>query len=123
MIVPLYKGKDGKSECKNYREIGSLSIPGKLYGRTGIKRMKMTECRINEEQRYFRKGKVCVDHIFLLNMVAETYVAKRAKLYAVFMDLGKIYGRVNWNAIWKLLTICGVGEKFLDASKSFYKSY
>ena len=31
VIVPLYKGKGEKSECKNYRGISLLSVVGKIY--------------------------------------------------------------------------------------------
>ena len=34
MIVPLYKAKEERTECKNYRDIRLLSIVGKIY--TGI---------------------------------------------------------------------------------------
>ncbi len=33
IIVPLYKGKGGRSECSSYRGISLLSVPGKVYGR------------------------------------------------------------------------------------------
>ena len=32
MIVPLYKGKGEKTECKNYRSICLLSVVEKIYG-------------------------------------------------------------------------------------------
>ena len=30
-IVPLYKGKGERTECRNYRGISSLSVDGKIY--------------------------------------------------------------------------------------------
>jgi hypothetical protein len=36
IIVPLFKGKGDKKECKNYRGISLLSTPGKVYGRVII---------------------------------------------------------------------------------------
>ena len=31
VIVPLYKGKGERIECKNYRDISLLSMVGKIY--------------------------------------------------------------------------------------------
>ena len=31
VIVPLYKGKGERTECKNYRGISLLSVVGKIY--------------------------------------------------------------------------------------------
>ena len=33
VIVPLYKGKGERTECKNYRGISFLSVAGKIYAR------------------------------------------------------------------------------------------
>ena len=33
VIVPLYKGKREKPECKNYRGISLLSVVGKTYAK------------------------------------------------------------------------------------------
>ena len=50
-MVPFYKGKGDNMECKNYRGISLLSIPGKVYGRVLIKSsLVMTEGLIAEEQ-------------------------------------------------------------------------
>ena len=57
-IVPLYKGKGDKWECRNSRGISLLSVVGKLFGRLLIKRVRAgTECEIGEEQCGFRQGR------------------------------------------------------------------
>ena len=54
VIVPFYKGKGDKMECKNYRGISHLSIPGKVYGRVLIERVhELNEGMIGEEQYGF----------------------------------------------------------------------
>ena len=31
VIIPMYKGKGERSECKNYKGISLLSVVGKIY--------------------------------------------------------------------------------------------
>ena len=122
IIVPLYKGKGSKDECGSYRGISLLSIPGKVYARIlTVRMMEITESRVSEEQGGFRKGRGCVDQIFTVRMTAEKYLAKGKKLYVAFMDLEKAYDRVDWNALWDVLKIYGVGGQLLDGIKAFYK--
>ena len=120
-IVPLYKGKGEKSECKNYRGISLLSVPGKVYGRVLIERVgKRTDGQLGEEQCGFRRGRGCVDQIFTVKNVCEKYLEKGKELYVAFMDLEKAYDRIDREALWKVLQIYGVGGKLLNAVKSFY---
>ena len=88
ILVPVYKGKGAKDECGNYRGISLLSIPGKVYGRIIIERVReITEEKISKEQGGFMKGKGCIDQIFSVKMLVEKYLGKGKKLYAAFMDL------------------------------------
>ena len=67
MIVPLYKGKRERTECKNYRGIGLLSVVGKIYSGILVDRVRRVTRGLNEgEQRGFRAGKGCVEQTFTL---------------------------------------------------------
>jgi len=55
IIVPLYKGKGDRRECKNLRGISLLSVPGKVYGKILIKRAtKISDSMVGDEQGGFR---------------------------------------------------------------------
>ena len=70
VIVPLFKGKGCKDECKNYRGISLLSVGGKVYARVLMERVrKITEGMMNDEQGGFRKGRGCVDQIFAIKRI------------------------------------------------------
>ena len=121
-IVPIYKGKGCKMECRNYRGISLLSIPGKIYGRIIIQRiMRATEEMVGEEQCSFRKGRGCVDQIFTLRQMCEKICEKGKQLYLCFVDLEKAYDRVDREGVWDVLKIYGVGGRNLKAVKSFYE--
>ena len=68
VIVPLYKGKGERTECKNYRCISILSMARKIYaGIILVDRVcRVTRGLIDDEQESFRVGKGSVDQIFTL---------------------------------------------------------
>ena len=116
VIVPLYKGKGSKEACMNFRGISLLSIPGKVYGRLIIERVKeITRGVIGGEQGAFMDGRGCVDQIHTVRLMIEKYICKRRKLYAAFIDLEKAYDRVDRKALWDVLRIYGVGGELLSA--------
>ena len=121
VIVPLYKGKGEKGECKNYRGISLLSVVGKVYASILAERVrKITESLMDDEQGGFRKGRGCVDQIFALKQVCEKVREKGGKVYLGFMDLEKAYDRVNREALWQVLRMYGVSGKLLNGIKSMY---
>ena len=121
VIVPLYKGKGDKGECKNYRGISLLSIPGKVYGRVVIDRVRsVTEGEIGEEQCGFRRGRGCVDQVFVIKQLSEKFVSKNREMYAAFMDLEKAYDRIDRDAMWRVLSGYGVNGKLLRAVQCVY---
>ncbi len=92
IIVPVYKGKGRRGECRSYRGISLLSIPRKVYGKVIRERVqRLTEEKIGEEQGGFRKGRGCVDQIFCFRTIVEKILAKVRKLHAAIMDLLKAY--------------------------------
>ena len=63
VIVPLYKVKGERTECKNYRDINLLSVIGKIYAGVLVDRVRrVTEDLIDDDQWGFRAGSGCVDH-------------------------------------------------------------
>ena len=72
MIVPLYKGKRKKVECRNYRGISLLTADGKIYAGILVDKVRRaTEGLTEDEQECFRSGRGCVDQIFTLNQIDE----------------------------------------------------
>jgi hypothetical protein len=104
IVVPLFKGKGDKNECKNYIGINLLSTLGKVYGRVLIERVtEITEVLIRDEQGGFRKGRGCVDQVFALKCVCEKYLEKQKEVFVAFMDLEKAYDSVHMMAMWEVL--------------------
>ncbi len=62
-VVPLYKGKGDMSECSNFRDISLVSVVERI--RCG------TESMVGEEQSGFRKGRGCMDQVFVVRQVCD----------------------------------------------------
>ena len=121
-MVPCYKGKGDKYDCNSYRGICLMSVVGKLYGRVLINRVvKGTEAAIGEEQCGFRKGRGCVDQIFVVRQLCEKFLGKGRDVYFAFMDLEKAYDRVDRRALWQVLRMYGLGGKLLGGIQSLYE--
>ena len=87
IIVPIYKGKGDRSECKNYRGISLLSILGKVYGRILIEKVcSLTERLTGEEQCGFRSGRVFV-FVFVMKQMSEKFVNKNKSLVCCIYGL------------------------------------
>src|SRR5678815_4862183 len=122
VIVPLYKDKGDKGNCRNYRGISVLSVVGKIYAGILVERVRqVTEGLIGKEQGAFRNCRGCVDQIFTLKLMIEKMREKKNKFYLGFMDLQQAYDRINREALWQVLVIYGVGGRLLNGIKSMYK--
>ena len=112
-IVPLFKGKGDVYECGNSRGISLLSVVGKVYGRVLINKIRnKTESVIAEVQGGFRRGRGCTDQTFIFRQICEKYIAKDKDIYFAFLDLGKMYDRIDREAMWKVLRIMELVEDY-----------
>jgi hypothetical protein len=121
VLVPLYKGKGERTECKNHRGISLLSIPGKVFGRIIVRRIHLeTSHKIWDVQCGFMSGRGCTDQMFSLKMIVDKYLGVNKKVFAAFVDLEKAYDRINRNVLWKVLREYGVNERLIRCVKAMY---
>ena len=121
VIVPLFKGKGERTECKNYRGISLLSVVGKIYAGILVDRVRrMTGGLIDDEQGGFRVGRGCVDQIFALKQIGDKAKEKKCRVYVGFIDLEKVYDRVSREPLWQVLRMYDVWGKLLNGIKSMY---
>ncbi len=81
--------------------------------------MQVTEKKVSDEQGGFRRGKNCVDQIFVIKIQVEEYLGRDRKLYAAFMSVVKAYNRADRKALWNVLKIYGVGGQLMEGIKAF----
>ena len=120
IIIKLPK-KGDLSECGNWRGINLLSVPGKVFCRVLLHRMKASiERLLREEQAGFRSGRSCVDQIFVLRTIIEQSLEWNSPLYINFIDFEKAFDSVHHATLWNILRSYGFPSKVINILSSMY---
>ena len=119
-LIKLPK-KGDLSNCGNYRGITLLSIPGKVFNRILLERMKDTlDGALRENQAGFRKNRSCVDQIAALRIIVEQSEEWNSPLLVNFIDYEKAFDSVDRATLWMLMRHYGIPEKLVNLVKSSY---
>ncbi|KAL5016141.1 hypothetical protein ScPMuIL_005730, partial [Solemya velum] len=90
-LIKLPK-KGDLSSCSNYRGITLLSIPGKVFNRVLLNRMKeAVDPQLRDQQAGFRKDRSCTDQIATLRIILEQSLEWNSPLYVNFIDYEKAF--------------------------------
>ena len=121
IILPLYKGKGNRSEGGNYRGITLLSVPGEVFARVLLERMRLViPAKRRREQSGFTPGRSTVDRILPLTVLAQTRREYRPPLYAAYIDLTAAFDSVDRDALFKLLEMIGIPLKLIRLFRGLY---
>ena len=113
--------KGDLSKCENYRGISLLSVPGKVFNRVLLNRMKdAVDAELRDQQAGFRKDRSCTDQIATLRIIVEQSVEWNSSLYVNFIDYEKAFDSVDRRTLWKLLRHYGVPEKIVNIIQNSY---
>jgi len=125
IIQPIPKAKDKDNRIPlNYRGISLLCCTAKLYTSFINNRItKFCEERnfISDEQNGFRRGRSCIDHVFVLNSVLLNRREQNLETFVAFIDLQKAFDSVNRNLLMHKLLLAGLDGKIYRAIKSIYQ--
>ncbi|CAH8620146.1 unnamed protein product [Schistosoma rodhaini] len=103
--------KGDLSKCENYRGISLLSVPGRVFNRVLLNRMKdAVDAQLRDQQAGFRKDRSCTDQIASLRIIVEQSVKWNSSLYINFIDYEKAFDSVDRRTLWNLLRHYGVPE-------------
>nr|KAG5689204.1 hypothetical protein BaRGS_014860 [Batillaria attramentaria] len=119
-LIKLPK-KGDLSNCANYRGITLLSVPGKVFNRILLERMKgAVDPLLRDQQAGFRQNRSCVDQIATLRIIVEQSLEWNSPLYINFVDYEKEFDSVDRETLWKLLRHYGVPTKLVNLIKNSY---
>ena len=121
LVTPIFKNGDRLSPA-NYRPILLLSIPGKIFNRFLLDRMKLqTEKRLRESQFGFRPGRGTVDAIFVTRQIFEKAREHNIQVNMNFIDFKAAFDTIWQKALWKMMISFGIDGKIIRIIKSLYQ--
>ncbi|VDP34388.1 unnamed protein product [Schistosoma margrebowiei] len=86
LLIKILK-KGDLSNCDNYRGITLLPIPGKVFNRVLLNRMRdCIDAKLRDQQAGFRKDRSCTDQIATLRIIVEQSIEWNSSLYINFID-------------------------------------
>ena len=119
-LIKIQK-KGDLSNCANYRGITLLSVPGKVFNRVILERLKEeVDKELRDHQAGFRKERSCTDQIATLRIIIEQSIEWNSSLYVCFVDYEKAFDSLDRETLWKLLRHYGVPMKFVNLIKNSY---
>ncbi|VDP85680.1 unnamed protein product, partial [Schistosoma mattheei] len=109
------------SKCENYRGITLLSVPGKVFNRVLLNRMKdAVDAPLRGQQAGFRKDQSCTDQIATLRIIVEQSIEWNSTLYINFIDYEKAFDSVDRRTLCRLLRHYRVPEKSVNVIRNSY---
>ena len=99
-----------------------MDVAGKVMARIVKERLDHIVKRVlPESQNGFRKGRGCIDMIYVARQLVEKAWEHNDTLYMLFANLRKSYDSVLREALWRVMEKYGVSLKLLSITKSFHK--
>merc|ERR1712002_185252 len=118
---PIYKVRGERRDCGNYRGISLLSVPGKLFARIILDRIRPHLIKHQRaEQSGFTPKKSTVDRILALRVLVERRREYDKPFYAAFVDFRKAFDSVHRGALWDLLRLRGIPAEILRLIRALY---
>jgi len=105
IMLPLYKGKGSRRNCKNYGGITLLSCPGKRFTHITLERIKGRFIVTRQvEQSGFTPHCSTIDGICALNLILHGWSEFRWPLWIAYVDLKAIFDSVDRPSLWLFIS-------------------
>ena len=113
--------KGDLSNCENNKGITLLSVPGNVFNRALLNRMKdAVDARLRDQQTGFHKDQSCTGRIAAIRIIIEQSVEWNSSLYITFIEYEKAFDSVDRITLWIILQHYGVPEKIVNIIQNSY---
>ncbi|CAG7787090.1 unnamed protein product, partial [Allacma fusca] len=75
---------------------------------------------MSESQAAYRRGRSCNDHLIVLNTLVQKSIARRKRLYCLFVDLSKAFDSIKREKLWTRLGEIGLDIQMIQKIREIY---
>ena len=123
VIIKLPK-KGDLENCNNWRGVTLLSVPSKVLGRVIIVRIRdALDNKLRKEQAGFRRGKGCMQQIFILRNIIDQCLEWNSPLFINYVDFRKAFDSIHTESLWRIMKYYGIPSKIINLVKMSYKNF
>uniref|UniRef100_A0A146LXR6 Putative RNA-directed DNA polymerase from transposon BS n=1 Tax=Lygus hesperus TaxID=30085 RepID=A0A146LXR6_LYGHE len=125
LLVVLHK-KGDMGDPNHYRGIALVNLIVKIFTQVLKDRLEawVEECNLLPEiQAGFRRGRSCMDNVFVLSAVIGLQLRLRQRCaFCVFVDFKRAFDSINHSKLWYKLHTLGVSSKFIRILRYLYSN-
>ena len=121
-VVLVHKG-GSKKEVRNDRPIAIINVICKLFMMLIIDSINgwvEDSGMLGDVQVVFGRGRRTDDNLFMLERIIEMAKVRKECMYVAFIDMQKVYDRVNRKKLFEVMRGYGVHEKLVDVIERIY---
>ena len=120
LVTPIFK-KGDKSLPEDYRDISLLSIPGKVFNKILLNKIReKTEVYTSERQYGFRPNRGTVDAIFIVRQLMQKAKERRIKSHYHFVDFKSTFHTIWRKALWKMMRSIIINKNIVSIVEKMY---
>lgn len=113
-VVPLYKNKGDKADCRNYRGISLLNTSYKILSIAIYNRLlPYVECKLGDYQGGFRPNRSTIDQIFSLRLMCEKMKEFQNTMWLLFIDYRAAYDSVLRDELFRAMKEMNIPSKLI----------
>jgi hypothetical protein len=122
IIVAVYKRKGPMDDCNNYRGISLIRHNSKLLERMLLERLEPgLEEYVPINQYDFKKKCETAEAILISKLLGNSAYNQRMSGIRCYVDLTKVYNKVNRELLWKILRRLGIPDRLVNLIISFHE--
>ena len=123
VIIKLPK-KGDLENCNKWRGVTLLSVTSKVLGRVIIVRIRdALDNKLRKEQAGFRRGKGCMQQIFILRNIIDQCLEWNSPLFINYVDFRKAFDSIHRESLWRIMKYYGIPSKIINLVKMSYKNF